>query len=159
MQDKELRYLYDYAHEFYNILYSNSNVILSNDHVDELQQLKGVLIVLRQLVVANPNEVKAQLTSLQTFIQNVIKMLILKVDILQSDKSRRLSEYAIENRRALSELIRVSISILHFLDHPFSLAADDGLTASAFDQFFKKFSTVLACLNRLKDESESEYTS
>ena len=86
-------------------------------------------------------------------------MLILKVDILQTDKSRSLKDYPIENRRALTELIKVSIMILHFLDNPFSLTANEEETTQVFDQFFKKFSTVLACLNRLKDDSEPEYSS
>lgn len=86
-------------------------------------------------------------------------MLILKVDVLKTDKSMSLKEHPIENRRVLSELLKISVMILHFMDHKFSLTFNEEEIKAEFESFFKKYSTLLACLNRLKDDSEQEYTS
>lgn len=82
----------------------------------------------------------------------------MKVDLVANDKTKSLCDLPSANRANLSDVLKMCVSLLCLMDKPFNLSNESKSIKTTYETLFKKFSTLLPCLNRLRDKDSVEVT-
>lgn len=115
-----------------------SEYVFDAKHLHDVQQLGGVMNVIRILLIADRGEVAQQLPALQEFNASTLRMLSGKIKQAADKNQLTESEKKKDTSKALLKLLKVGIYIDHHIENQFDLAFDEAKVGREFEAFFKK---------------------
>lgn len=146
---KGLLFLLDFAQEHKAIL-EKSESLFDSSLVKDIQQLSGVLNVIRVLLIADRNEVTQQIPTLQTFTGSVLSMLASKISKAVERNELTESEKEKEPCKAVLKLFKTCVYADYFASNDFDLAYDEKKVAKDFDAIFKNQPQLMTSLNAMR---------